>query len=330
MNLWIAFFLGIVLGWIIEWIIDFFHLRNKTRKLEAEIVSLRNQLTDLTIEADAGVEEEPMAMPSESLEEEWQPVEVEDTRLEEIAILDDQVGEGAIDADIEVPTDESLVDVGERTEEATSGSLAEAAVVAALVSDRYQDSPEEVVSDEVNAAPVWVLEEVGEDKGIVDEVEPSDDVDHSEVESIPLQQDALDSSTLKREIEYIEGIGPAYGEKLRQAGITNGVILLTTGATPKGRAQIVENTGIRNDLVLSWVNHVDLFRIKGIGSEYADLLERSGVDTVVELSRRNPQNLFDKMAAVNSEQKLVRQIPTLKNVQDWVEQAKSLPRMVSY
>lgn len=328
MNLWITFFLGIALGWIVEWIIDFFHLRNQTRKLEAEIVVLRNQLADLTIEADA--EEEPLAMPSESLEEEWQPVEVEDTRLEEISILDDQVGEGSLDSGIEVPTEESLVVDDERTEDSTSGSLAEAAVVAALISEGQQDSPEEVVSDEINSAPVWVLEEEGEDKNIVDDVEPTDAVEQSEVDSLPLQHDALDSSTLKREIEYIEGIGPAYGEKLRQAGITNGVILLTTGATPKGRAQIVEDTGIRNDLVLSWVNHVDLFRIKGIGSEYADLLERSGVDTVVELSRRNPQNLFDKMAALNAEKKLVRQIPTLKNVQDWVDQAKSLPRMVSY
>jgi predicted flap endonuclease-1-like 5' DNA nuclease len=329
MNLWIALFLGFFLGWIVEWIIDFFYLRNKTRKLEAEIVTLRNQLSDLREDADGEVEVEPPADVSVALEEEWQPVEVEDTRLDEIAVMDDQTGEYIIATEDDGTSSEELDEI-EKTDESDAEQLAEAAVIAALVSDRGQDPQEEVLTDEANVAPVWILEEESEEKVIVNELEQAGDVDQNVDEVLSLQNDTLDSSTLKREIEYIEGIGPSYGEKLRQSGITNGVVLLTNGGTPKGRAQIAEQTGIRNDLILSWVNHVDLFRIKGIGSEYADLLERSGVDTVVELSRRNPQNLFDKIAAVNAEKKLVRQIPTLKNVQDWVEQAKSLPRMVSY
>jgi predicted flap endonuclease-1-like 5' DNA nuclease len=106
--------------------------------------------------------------------------------------------------------------------------------------------------------------------------------------------------------------------------------LLEKGAYPKGREEIAEAAGIGHELVLKWVNHVDLFRIKGVGSEYADLLEVAGVDTVVELATRNPENLFSTLESVNAEKKLVRKLPVLNQVMDWVEQAKSLPRMINY
>ena len=128
----------------------------------------------------------------------------------------------------------------------------------------------------------------------------------------------------------IEGIGPAYAEKLQGAGVPSLEALLETGATPKGRAELAEKSGISGKLILEWVNHADLFRIKGVGSEYSDLLEEAGVDTVVELAKRVPENLHKKMAEVNAEKKLVRQLPTLKAVQSWVDQAKALPRMVNY
>jgi predicted flap endonuclease-1-like 5' DNA nuclease len=129
---------------------------------------------------------------------------------------------------------------------------------------------------------------------------------------------------------YIEGIGPVYAGKLNTIGINNLGDLLEKGAYPRGRDEIAAAAGISPALVLTWVNHVDLFRIKGVGSEYADLLERAGVDTVVELSTRNPDNLYAKMVSVNEEKKLVRRLPVLSQVQDWVEQAKLLPRKINY
>jgi predicted flap endonuclease-1-like 5' DNA nuclease len=131
-------------------------------------------------------------------------------------------------------------------------------------------------------------------------------------------------------LEYIEGIGPVYAAKLNAIGINNLLDLLEKGAFPKGREEIAAAAGISHTLVLKWVNHVDLFRIKGVGSEYADLLEVAGVDTVVELAQRNPDNLFAKLVSVNEEKKLVRRLPVLNQVQEWVEQAKSLPRKINY
>ncbi len=81
---------------------------------------------------------------------------------------------------------------------------------------------------------------------------------------------------------------------------------------------------------MEWVNHSDLFRIKGVGSEYSDLLEEAGVDTVVELAKRKPENLVEKMAEINAAKKLVRKLPVLSQVADWVEQAKALPRAIEY
>lgn len=131
-------------------------------------------------------------------------------------------------------------------------------------------------------------------------------------------------------LEYVEGIGEKYAQKLREAGVTTTEKLLDMGSTSKGRADIAEKTGVSEKLILEWVNHVDLFRIKGVGQEYADLLEEAGVDTVPELAQRNPENLYAKMVEVNSDKKLVRSMPTQQNVSDWVAQAKALPRVIQY
>ncbi|MBU0757672.1 MAG: DUF4332 domain-containing protein [Nanoarchaeota archaeon] len=128
----------------------------------------------------------------------------------------------------------------------------------------------------------------------------------------------------------VEGIGEVYAEKLRSAEILTTQELLETGSTSKGRGAIANKTGISSSLILTWVNHVDLFRIKGVSEEYADLLEASGVDTVPELAQRNPGNLVEKMTSVNQEKKLVRKLPTTANVEDWVEQAKKLPKIVTH
>lgn len=128
----------------------------------------------------------------------------------------------------------------------------------------------------------------------------------------------------------IEGIGPVYAEKLTKAGIGSVEALLKSGATPKGREEIAGKSGIDKGLILEWVNHADLYRIKGVAEEYSDLLEEAGVDTVVELSNRKPENLHAKILEVNSAKKLVRRPPSLKEVEKWVAQAKTLPRAVHY
>jgi predicted flap endonuclease-1-like 5' DNA nuclease len=128
----------------------------------------------------------------------------------------------------------------------------------------------------------------------------------------------------------IEGIGKKYAEKLTAAGITTTEKLLETCRTKKARAEMAEQNGISEKLILEWVNLSDLFRIKGVGEQYSDLLEEAGVDTVAELAQRNPENLFNKMIEVNKEKNLVNREPWPSSVESWVKQAKKLPRMVEY
>ena len=71
----------------------------------------------------------------------------------------------------------------------------------------------------------------------------------------------------------IQGIGPVYAEKLIAAGIETVDQLLEKAADAKGRKALEEETGIRHDLVLTWVNHADLFRVKGVGPQFSELLE---------------------------------------------------------
>ncbi len=128
----------------------------------------------------------------------------------------------------------------------------------------------------------------------------------------------------------IEGIGKVYAQKLRSVKVVSLESLLKQGASPAGRKVLAEKAEISKDLILEWVNRADLFRIKGIGEEYSDLLEVSGVDTVVDLARRNAANLHAKMVGMNEVQKKVRKLPTQKQVEDWVAQAKKLDRVITY
>lgn len=128
----------------------------------------------------------------------------------------------------------------------------------------------------------------------------------------------------------IEGIGEKYTQALQKAGIKTTEKLLDAGATPKGRQELAAKAGVSETLILKWVNRADLFRIKGIGEEYSDLLEAAGVDTVPELAQRNPANLFETLEDTNNIKKVVRQLPTRVQVESWVDQARALPRALTY
>ncbi|MHC4390115.1 MAG: DUF4332 domain-containing protein [Planctomycetota bacterium] len=131
-------------------------------------------------------------------------------------------------------------------------------------------------------------------------------------------------------LEDIEGIGEKWATKLRDAGIKSANDLLKKCGAKKGRKEWAEKSGFDAKTLLKWANQVDLMRIKGVGSEYGELLEKSGVDTVKELRNRNVKNLTAKMAEVNAESKLVRVIPNEEKVQDWVNQAKKLDPAISH
>jgi len=132
-------------------------------------------------------------------------------------------------------------------------------------------------------------------------------------------------------MDEVEGIGPVYAEQLALAGIATADALLEQGAMPGGRAAIEKATGISGTLILKWVNRIDLMRIKGVGSEYSDLLEIAGVDSPAELAQRNAANLattFEETVAARPG--TVRRIPTESEVAGWIAQAKDLPKVVEH
>ena len=128
----------------------------------------------------------------------------------------------------------------------------------------------------------------------------------------------------------IEGIGPVYSGKLKAVGIDTVEELLQAAASAAGRQEFADKTGISGKRILSWANRADLWRIKGIGEEYGDLLELAGVDTAPELAQRNPENLYQALMDAQAKRKLVRKMPVLSQIQDWVQQAKGLPRVMTY
>jgi predicted flap endonuclease-1-like 5' DNA nuclease len=132
-------------------------------------------------------------------------------------------------------------------------------------------------------------------------------------------------------IEDIEGIGPVFGEKLRSAGVETTDELLAKGASRSGRAGLAEATGIEGGKILEWVNHADLMRIDGVGSEYSDLLEAAGVDSPAELAQRNAANLattFQEVVAARPG--IVRRVPSESEVEGWIAQSRKLPKVVEH
>ena len=213
---------------------------------------------------------------------------------------------------------EAVVPAAVRSETISPGVevAAGAAAASTLESSQAEPAPAEVESST----------SVAEEPAMVNEMPKAETILTGNVG----ESDAEEMGKFKNPLEYVEGVGPAYAAKLKAIGLVTCLDLLKAGASRKGREDIAKNSGIPDGFILKWVNHVDLYRIKGVGSEYADLLEVAGVDTVVELAQRNPANLFRRMQEVNTEKKLVRKPPVESQVEDWVTQAKGLPRVVTY
>ncbi len=139
-----------------------------------------------------------------------------------------------------------------------------------------------------------------------------------------------EAAMANKKIEDVEGIGPVIGAKFRDAGIKNTNGLLAAAKTPSDRRKVAKSTGLTTKQVLKFANMVDLYRINGIGSEFAELLEAANVNTVVQLSKRNAATLTAKLEDVNKTKKLTRRVPDEKTVKKWIDKAQALPRALEY
>lgn len=131
-------------------------------------------------------------------------------------------------------------------------------------------------------------------------------------------------------VSEIEGVGPAYAEKLAEAGVSTVQQLLDQAAAKKGRQELADKTSIPEKSILRWVNHADLMRIDGIGPQFSELLEAAGVDSVPELAQRKAENLHAKMVEVNEAKNLVNRVPSDSELQKMIDQAKSLDKIVTH
>ncbi len=131
-------------------------------------------------------------------------------------------------------------------------------------------------------------------------------------------------------IDAIESLKKADVTKLKKAGIETTEMLLDIAADKKGRTKLAKDTGISEKLLLTWVNHCDLYRVKGIGPQYAEILENAGIDSVPELASRNAASVLEKMKEVNSKRTVVRGLPAQKQIENWIIRAKGLPKVVKH
>jgi len=207
----------------------------------------------------------------------------------------------------------------------------EAKELAARAAPEAEPEAAEEVAEPMAEQPEEAAEEPAEEPAEAEEA-PEEPAEEEPAEEAPVAEEAPDEAPKLEHhaMQFIEGIGPAYAEKLAAVGVTSTELLLERGATPAGRSSLAEESGISGKLILTWVNHADLMRVKGIGSQFADLLEEAGVDTIPDLARRNAANLYEKIVQINEEKKLVRHLPSQGEVEGWVAMAKELPRIIEY
>jgi uncharacterized membrane protein HdeD (DUF308 family)/predicted flap endonuclease-1-like 5' DNA nuclease len=317
---WVFGFLGIFGG--ILAIFTAFALRSAAKNRKSVPTQVRMAPTPAVAQGSAEVSAAPVGAAAVTTVaakvDESAPVEVA-TRFEGISDAGTEVVEENL-TPVEMP-------IGEPGLAAESAAALAATAAEDIVAEDDVAASVETITGEASAVDedaAGIIYEKSPEPVVADE-EPKA-VEIPDVVVIPEEQ----AHFLKQEIEYVEGIGPVFGGKLRAIGVNTPLDLLRKGATRKGRDLIAEASGITGTLILKWVNHTDLYRLKGVGSEYADLLEAAGVDTVVELATRNPTNLHNKLVSINEEKKLVRQVPSPAQIEHWVEQAKQLGRVVSY
>ena len=131
-------------------------------------------------------------------------------------------------------------------------------------------------------------------------------------------------------ISELVGLGPSFAIKMKNIGIRTTEKLLETAKSVKGRQMLAEKTEIDQAQLLRVANLIDRMRIKGVGQEYAELLEAVGVVTVKELRYRNPARLAEAMVQANAKRKLVRVLPSEHTIERWIDHAKKLPVKISY
>jgi predicted flap endonuclease-1-like 5' DNA nuclease len=131
-------------------------------------------------------------------------------------------------------------------------------------------------------------------------------------------------------IDAIAGLDPKSATRFRKSRVRTTEALLKRAATRRGRKELAASTGLDEKQILVWVNRADLMRVKGIGSEYSELLEAAGVDTIKELRRRNHVSLAKKMIQLNESQRLVQRLPTEGMVERWVAHAGQLDPIITY
>jgi len=212
---------------------------------------------------------------------------------------------------------------------AVAGGAAAAAATAAATAKREAAAAEEKAAAATRAAAVEISETAAGVEAPALTAEEKRAAVAAHLDEL-LSGGEGDRSNLAEDVQFLKDLGPDQAAKLQAAGASIVADILRLGATKEGRAQLSKATGIAESTILKWVNFADLLRIKGVGAVFARLLEASGVDTVVELAQRNPQNLHAKLVEVNAEQKLSGRDPSQEEVTDWVAQAKELPRIIEY
>jgi predicted flap endonuclease-1-like 5' DNA nuclease len=140
----------------------------------------------------------------------------------------------------------------------------------------------------------------------------------------------MEESDMAYGIEEVEGIGPAFAQKLSVVKIQTTEDLLRVCSDAKGRKEVAAKTGVSEGQLLKWSNLADLMRVSGIGPQFSELLEAAGVDTIKELRTRNAENLAEKMKEVNTTKNLTNAVPTATVISTWIEKAKGMEPKITH
>jgi PAS domain S-box-containing protein len=245
---------------------------------------------------------------------EAEEIQLESAAIEEPPAVEEQVAESAAEEEFETTVPAEAKEVGSEEEIVTESETLMQAMEDVPEAEQLQGENVQEAAEVEKSTEQELQAESGQEQPIAEETaEFSDTV-----------------TTRLTPVSEIEGIGQVYTQKLAEIGIKSTADLLKYGKDRKGREELVEKLQVSDKLVLKWVNMADLMRIPGIGEQFSELLEKAGVDTVKELRNRNPKKLQAALAVSNEMHHLVKRLPSLSDVENWVETAKEIEPLISY
>ncbi len=154
-----------------------------------------------------------------------------------------------------------------------------------------------------------------------------DNIEDNKISSPIEEQNETEKDNMQEsyDIQEIEGIGPAYGRKLRSMGVESTLDLIELFKKNNHRIdRAAQDMRVKPEAITAWISMADLMRLPGINSQCAELLQTIGISSAIELSITNAHSIHNEMLKFNQKYPVCPEVPSVEKITTWILSAKNL------